>query len=600
MLSKEIQETIFTQTAWIYAKVQPELSEDEIRQRIEVFAMMLTFSKECPAKALQETENKMFQALEDIQKARAFDMNKIQLIEPCLRLLCYVIDPDKFERKKLDIALLASLYGRLDVLQTKGKEKRKDYYTILTRRKPDGKPIEYGETNHPENVLKEDIEIMPFVKAYCGRNAIVHSQRITEEMERFLDMIYTLVETSYQYKDVILDSYLRQEISTAQYINKLLKEYEEKTSNHFGYIPLQIEVFENDAYEVLENRYGENATFEDVNQDLEQGTVKWSYNQVLNKAKIIGFAGMGKTTTIEHIIYQEAKNVKAHNYQGKIPVFLETIQVERDTSEYTIESLVAKKLGISTPTLVTKMIERNMLNLYLDGINEIQIADDREKRRYLEKVEEFILGNPQLKVVVTDRDSNENSILNDEPTFVLIGVTEEKIEEFIQKNASKPELVSRKIQEAIARNPMLLDTLRNPFMLKNLISIVECNKQIPENEDDIAEAFLKAIVERERILKREEKAPHILRVLIYIVAEDAKKKEGKIDGNILLSYFDLCELLDSYCAKYKKNNRWDNDEMLALIVKLGILKIVDTEKYTFVDSRYYNFLYYSADDLGLL
>ena len=40
--------------------------------------------------------------------------------------------------------------------------------------------------------------------------------------------------------------------------------------------------------------------------------------------------------------------------------------------------------------------------------------------------------------------------------------------------------------------------------------------------------------------------------------------------------------------------------MLELMVKLGILKKVDTEKYTFTDSRYYNFLYYSADDLGLL
>lgn len=78
-------------------------------------------------------------------------------------------------------------------------------------------------------------------------------------------------------------------------------------------------------------------------------------------------------------------------------------------------------------------------------------------------------------------------------------------------------------------------------MLKNLIRIVECNKQIPDNEDDIAEAFLKAIVERERILKRDYKAPHILRLLIYIVAEDTKQKDGQIDGNILLSYFELCK-----------------------------------------------------------
>ena len=40
-----------------------------------------------------------------------------------------------------------------------------------------------------------------------------------------------------------------------------------------------------------------------------------------------------------------------------------------------------------------------------------------------------------------------------------------------------------------------------------------------------------------------------------------------------------------------------NDEMLDLILKLGILKQIGTEKYTFVDEKYYNFFYYSAGEL---
>lgn len=223
MLSKEIQETVLTQIAWIYAKTQPQLSEDEIRQRIEVFAMMLSFSKECPVKSLQIVENEIFQALEDIQKARAFDVTKIRLIEPCLRLLCYVVDSEEFEKKQIELSLLASLYGKLDVLQTKGKESRKEYYAILTRRKPDGKPIEYGDYRHPESVLKNDVEIMPFVKAYCGRNSLVHSQGTPEGMERFLCMIYTLVETSYQNKTVISDRYLRKEVSCVRLYQQTIK-----------------------------------------------------------------------------------------------------------------------------------------------------------------------------------------------------------------------------------------------------------------------------------------------------------------------------------------------------------------------------------------
>lgn len=99
----------------------------------------------------------------------------------------------------------------------------------------------------------------------------------------------------------------------------------------------------------------------------------------MNKVKIIGFAGMGKTTTIEHIIYEEVKELKAQNYQGKIPVLIEMLQVEQDTSEYTIESLIAKKLGTKTTAIVTKMLQQNMLKVYLDGINEIRIVDEGEK-----------------------------------------------------------------------------------------------------------------------------------------------------------------------------------------------------------------------------
>ena len=66
---------------------------------------------------------------------------------------------------------------------------------------------------------------------------------------------------------------------------------------------------------------------------------------------------------------------------------------------------------------------------------------------------------------------------------------------------------------------------------------------------------------------------------------------------MIISYFDLMNLFNEYCDKYKRNDRFDNDEMLDLIIKLGILKQVGTEKYTFVDDRYYNFFYYSASEL---
>ena len=139
---------------------------------------------------------------------------------------------------------------------------------------------------------------------------------------------------------------------------------------------------------------------------------------------------------------------------------------------------------------------------------------------------------------------------------------------------------------AISENPDLINTLKNPFMLKNLIAILECNKKIPKFEDEIAEVFLKSIVDRERVIKRDEKAPYILRLLIYLVAKDTLKKDGEISENMVISSFELYDIFNEFCDKYKRNNRFDNNEMLDLIVKLGILKQIDTEKYTFVDNNF--------------
>lgn len=52
-----------------------------------------------------------------------------------------------------------------------------------------------------------------------------------------------------------------------------------------------------------------------------------------------------------------------------------------------------------------------------------------------------------------------------------------------------------------------------------LTIIIECNQEIPEYEEDITEEFLKSIVERERVMKRDYRAPHILSLLIYVVGK---------------------------------------------------------------------------------
>lgn len=608
MLSKELKESLYIQVEQIYAVTKPELKEAEIMERIEVFAMALSFASYSKEDSVKRIENDITDLLERIRISAKQEISKkeVNLLEAYLRLLCFLIDEDGYNKRKIYLAPLSKIYSHntIDVLNTMGHPERADYYDIMKRQDDTDRvtvPFLYSDPRHPEKNerLIDDKEIFPFIEIYCFRNAVIHEQPIPlneeEKWLHFICMFYTMIETTYKQKEKIVPLFVKREIDCKKYIKQIIQDYELKLGKNFKYIPLNVKIFENDMLYELEKRYkdsNENFTFEKINEDLNSNEIILNNDIIFNKAKLIGVAGMGKTTAIENIIYKEALKLKDNAYEGKIPVMIEMITVS--DKEDTLDKLIAKKLNTKNLLVIQELIKRNMINLYIDGINEILIPNNNGKREYLNKIEEFVIINKNLKIVITDRDNNENSILNDYPTFILTGVTRENIEEFIDGNSIKPEIVKEKILRRIDEKPSVLDLLKNPFMLKNIISIVECNKEIPEFEDDIAEEFLKAIVERERVIKRDYKAPHILRLLIYVVGKYAEKNN---ENNMIISYFDLMNLFNEYCDKYKRNDRFDNDEMLDLIIKLGILKQVGTEKYTFVDDRYYNFFYYSASEL---
>ncbi len=600
MLSKEVKENLYIEMEPIYREAGHHYIKKDIEKRIEVFAMALSLSNEAEEENLRTIEKDINDLLESIIKKFKRELSKenINLVEPYLRFLCLLTDRENFYgekyiyKKSLKNATILPLFKNkfIDALETKGHPERKNYYNILGEWDESDEPYLYTDNRHAEKKLANDIAIMPFVKTYCFRNAVIHYQPLPEDKwEHFMCMFYTMIEVAYKNKETIIPKFIEKEIKKKDYIQKVIQDYYNDFGENFTYIPLSIGILMNDMYEDLKEKYDiendQSISFETINKDLTTTN--------FNKAKIIGYAGMGKTTTIRQIIYKEALEVKANEYNGKIPVLIELINVSN--SESSIEDLIAKKLGTSNMLVISELIRRNMLKLYIDGINEIMIQDKREKNNYLEKLEKFVKVNKNIKIVVTDRDSNQNSIMNEYPTFILKGVSREKITEFIFGNSQKPEMVNEKILEKIEERPSFMDVLSNPFMLKDLITVVECNRKVPEYEDDIAEEFLKAIVRREQIVKKDQNAPHILRLLIFVVSEYVKTND--VGDNMIISSFKLEDYFNQYCDKYKRKNRFDNDEMLNLIIKLGILKEAGFEKYTFTDEKYYNFFYYSAMDL---
>lgn len=581
-----MKEFILNQVLEFYEETGQALSEKEILERIEIYLMALSFASNCEVEALRSVEIDTKILVENMQKRKP-NIVDIKLIEPSLKLICYIVNKQAFENRHMATARLGKLYDYFEILGSKSLNS--NYYDIMYSRDEDNQPFLYEDTRHPENVLRKYPEIMPFVMTYCARNAAMHSQTVMDIETHLMSMFYTLIEVCYKNRNAILDKYIKQEGLLKDYVNKTISNYKEKENNNFTYIPLNMMAYRNEAFDemTLENDR-EHMDFEKVNNQFRH-------------IKIIGYAGMGKTTMLENLVFKEISLLKVQKLNAKIPVILDMIKVSTaNYKEMTMEALISIKTGLNSNVLVRRMIEKNMFHIYLDGINEIRIAEKAEKSKYLAMLEEFMNKHPETKMIVTDRDDNTYSIANQVPTLIITGVTEEIIKNFVLGNSSKPEIVWNKMENAIQNNPNLLEICRNPFMLKNLISIIECNKEIPDEKEEVVGVFLRAIVERERVLKKSEIASDVLRVLIYLVAKEAQTEEAIAEDTIVLTSFTIFEIFNEYCDKYKRTNRFDNEEMLDLIVKLGILKEIEFEKYTFVEQDYFEFFFNSALSLGLL
>lgn len=377
----------------------------------------------------------------------------------------------------------------------------------------------------------------------------------------YLDLAYTINE-------YVMDGFVLSQINIDEYLENIINKYEAKVN--FKYIPSSV------------------LKIGGSNFDSEEGVTETPFieinkSQKLSKIKLVGYAGVGKSTTLEYIEYQDAKNYKE---EQKIPVIINLILVE---NYKTIYELIAEKLNIKIDinNSVKFLIAKNKINLYIDGVNEVNISDNKEKRKFLDDLDEFLNEekNKELKVIVTDRDNNEVSILNNKSTFIIQGMRLQDIEAFIDGNTEEDK--KQIVKEKLIGNKIFDEKNIHPIMLKNLITIVECGKELPEDLSNLSEIYLEALIIREKEEKKEPLAEYIEDALISLVKAMNEKDEA---SNISLSAFTILDIFN----KFANGRNIDSNKLLELLTKMGILKEVEMDMFTFADESFYYSYYYKA------
>lgn len=428
--------------------------------------------------------------------------------------------------------------------------------------------------------------LIPYVKSFFICNLPTELDKIENKKipiniywNYVSNLIYAYLELANKVSDQIMQLYVNQKLKVKEYLEKIIKNYEEKVN--FKYIPSSVIKIDNH----MEN---------DKEEENIIPFIEINKRDIFSKMKLIGYAGVGKTTTLEYIEYQDAINYEKNR---KIPIIISLITVEKDEE---IENLIARKLLINSQNadeteIINYLIQNNLINLYIDGVNEISILNTYEKRNFLNRLEEFInqTKNKKLKVIVTDRDNNEVSILNNCDTFLIQGMTESDINAFIEGNTKKEKI--EEVKKVLKENKEFAETMIHPIMLKNLITIIECNQPIPTDVEELSEIYLDAIIKREKEDKKEILASYINDVLTYMVKRAVTTSDGnEIDwtANSPTSYFKVIDIF--YDFSKEKNIDFDAEELLNLIKKMGILKEVEFQKYAFTDEEFFHIYYYKA------
>ncbi len=388
------------------------------------------------------------------------------------------------------------------------------------------------------------------------------------------NLFFIYLEIVSAFQEEINLFYALEKINISNYLDSIIKEYESKTN--FQYIPSS----------VVQMEFNYSAYEQGINNEDFVSFITLNENEELKKIKLIGYAGVGKTTTLEYICYLDALNFWE---KKKIPVLISLIVVDKDIP---IEVLIANKLNIGKENIeiVNFLIKNNYLNLYLDGVNEISILDSMVKRTFLNRLEDFVIkeSNSALKVIVTDRDNDEVSVLNNCATYLIEGMTKKDVDAFVKGNTKKENV--QMVQDILNEHEAMIPPIIEPIRLKNLIAIIEYEKKMPEDLDELSEIYLNAIIDREKNEKKDKLANYINGALTFLVKKTCEKTDWV--SNAPTSYYKVIDTFNLY--KQENNFDFDGEQLLNLIKKMGILKEVEFQKYAFTDENFFHIYYYQA------
>lgn len=313
-----------------------------------------------------------------------------------------------------------------------------------------------------------------------SHECVTLSQReMYERIDDFiLDYIVITNAKLRELKKIVLPADKERSFFPEQYVQEIISQYEHEIMEGFWYLDVHWREDEN--------------TTEDYNI---KNLVKYFQKEKSFGIKILGEAGTGKSTALRRIQYTLAKDYDKYKL-GPIPVYVSL--GEMTDGNGAILSKICEIIRIEKRE-VQELLKNSKLAVLLDGYNEV-LNTEILSGIAREIDNQFRVYYPQMKLYLSDRTISRNSIpvITDAKKLFLKKITlDEKLCFFKAKTTAEVyDLILKKAND----QPSYFEGLSTPYKMMQFIQIVEDTKSIPE---DITEAFLRNLIERERNEKKE-------------------------------------------------------------------------------------------------
>ena len=222
------------------------------------------------------------------------------------------------------------------------------------------------------------------------------------------------------------------------------------------------------------------------NEELREGEIEQLRKDLIankqNQMIIMGEAGIGKTTTMMYLAYNDADS-------GKLPIYIE---LKLLISSESLESVLRRKTQGLSDNFESLMQSTNTC-VFLDGLNELLPSiRDQIYREIVNLIRRF----PKAFFMISSRPQNYDGELGSIPSFILQKMDNLKIGEFLRKNTDRKDV--RDIILNAIEKPEWLKILGTPLILFMLIRVVSIENELPDDKNKIIIRFIKSLYYREK------------------------------------------------------------------------------------------------------